>query len=92
MSSFLFHVLAARLSVGVAGLPFTGALSGGHLGMANRGGSIYFSISHNRGVGYAAPIGAFFCPEIRAFTGFGVRFPRQSLVTVQYFLHPKNGR
>ena len=23
---------------------------------------------------YAAPIGAFFCPEIRALTGFGARF------------------
>ena len=23
---------------------------------------------------YAAPIGAFFCPEIRAFTGFGADF------------------
>ena len=29
------------------------------------------------------------CPEIRAFTGFGVRFLRQSLVTIKYYLHPK---
>ena len=35
----------------------------------------------------SAPIGAFFCPEIRAFTGFGPRVPQpfpQSLVTVKY--------
>ena len=43
-------------------------------------------------IDYAAPIGAFLCPEIRAFTGFGVRFLRQSLVTIKYCLHPKNGR
>ena len=24
-------------------------------------------------ISYAAPIGAFLCPEIRAFTGFGAR-------------------
>ena len=41
---------------------------------------------------YAAPIGAFFCPEIRAFTGFGVRFLRQCLVTTKCCLHTKNGR
>ena len=36
---------------------------------------------------YAAPIGAFFCPEIRAFTGVGARFLQpfpKSLVTVKY--------
>ena len=36
---------------------------------------------------YAAPIGAFLCPEIRAFTGFGARFLQpfpKSLVTVKY--------
>ena len=36
---------------------------------------------------YAAPIGAFFCPEIRAFTGAGARFLQpfpKSLVTVKY--------
>ena len=38
---------------------------------------------------YASRIGAFFCPEIRAFTGLGVRFLRQSLVTIKYDLHPK---
>ena len=27
---------------------------------------------------YAAPIGAFFCPEIRAFTGVGARFLQPS--------------
>ena len=36
---------------------------------------------------YAAPIGAFFCPEIRAFTGFGARFLQpapKSLVTIKH--------
>ena len=36
---------------------------------------------------YAAPMGAFFCPEIRAFTGVGARFLQpfpKSLVTVKY--------
>ena len=41
---------------------------------------------------YAAPIGAFFCPEIRAFPGFGARllqpFPK-SLVTVKYYSNTK---
>ena len=40
-------------------------------------------------------IGAFLCPEIRAFTGFGARglqpSPR-SLVTENYYLFDKNGR
>ena len=38
---------------------------------------------------YAAPVGAFLCPEFRAFSGFGVRFLRQSLVTIKYNFHPK---
>ena len=42
-----------------------------------------------KGETYAAPIGAFLCPEIRAFTGFRVRFLRQSSVTIKYYLHPK---
>ena len=43
-------------------------------------------------VGYAAPIGAFFCPEIRAFMGFGARFLQpfpKSLVTVKYYSSTK---
>ena len=41
---------------------------------------------------YAAPIGAFFCLEIRASTGFGARFLQpfpKSLVTIKYFLNTK---
>ena len=48
-----------------------------------------------KGMYYAAPIGAFFCPEIRAFTGFGARFLQpfpKSLETVRYYSHTKNGR
>ena len=44
---------------------------------------------------YAAPIGAFFCPEIRAFTGFGARSLqtfRKSLVTAKFYSTHKNGR
>ena len=40
----------------------------------------------------AAPIGAFFCPEIRAFTGFGARFLQpfpKSLVTVKHHSNTK---
>ena len=51
--------------------------------------SLYLSLS------YAAPIGAFFCPEILAFTGFGARFLQpfpKSLVTIRYSSHTKNGR
>ena len=49
-------------------------------------------------VNYAAPIGAFFCPEIRSFTGFGARFLQplpKSLVTIRYYSSTKmaiNGR
>ena len=46
----------------------------------------------NLAVDYAAPIGAFFCPEIRAFTGFGARFLQpfpKSLVTVRYYSNTK---
>ena len=42
MLLLLLHVLAARLSVWVSGLPFYGNPLGGRLGMANREGSIYF--------------------------------------------------
>ena len=41
---------------------------------------------------YAAPIGAFFGPEIGAFTGFGARFLQpfpKSLVTVRYYSNTK---
>ena len=41
---------------------------------------------------YADPIGAFFCPEIRAFTGVGARFLQQfpkSLVTVKCYSNTK---
>ena len=41
---------------------------------------------------YAAPIGAFSCPEILAFTGFGARFLEpfpKPLVTVKYDLNTK---
>ena len=41
---------------------------------------------------YAAPIGAFSCPEIRAFTGFGARFLQpfpKFLVTVKYYSNSK---
>ena len=41
---------------------------------------------------YVALIGAFFCPEIRAFTGVGARFRQpfpKSLVTVQYYKSAK---
>ena len=41
---------------------------------------------------YAAPIGAFFCLEIRAFTGLGARFLQpfsRSLVTVKYYSNTK---
>ena len=41
---------------------------------------------------YAAPIGAFFGPELRAFTGFGVRFLQpspESLVTVKCYSNTK---
>ena len=47
---------------------------------------------------HGAPIGALFCPEIRAFTGFGARFLQpfpKSLVTVKYCSNTKmavNGR
>ena len=43
-------------------------------------------------ISYATPIGAFFGPEIRAFTGFGVRFLQpfpKSLVTVKYYSNTK---
>ena len=50
---------------------------------------LYANKAKNRSAAlYAAPIGAFFCHEIRAFTGFGARslqlFPK-SLVTVEYY-------
>ena len=41
---------------------------------------------------YAAPIGASFCPEIRAFTASGARFLQpfpKSLVTVEYYSNTK---
>ena len=41
---------------------------------------------------YAAPIGAFLCPEIRAFTGLGARVLQslpKSLVTVKYYSNTK---
>ena len=41
---------------------------------------------------YTAPIGAFFCPEIRAFKGFGARFLQpipKSLVTVKHYSNTK---
>ena len=43
-------------------------------------------VKTNFDIFYAAPIGAFFCPEICAFTGFGARFLQpfpKSLVTVK---------
>ena len=46
--------------------------------------SLSFKAGHPKA--YVAPIGAFFCPEIRAFTGFGARFLQpflKSLVTVK---------
>ena len=44
---------------------------------------------------YTAPIGAFFCAEIRALTGFGARFLRplpKSSLTVKYYSNTTNGR
>ena len=44
-------------------------------------------------MGYAAPIGAFLCPEIRVVAGFGARGLQpspKSLVTEKYYLFGKN--
>ena len=51
MLLLLLHVLAARLSVGVFGLPFYGNPPGGSYGYGQPGGvNICFGFSHNRGV------------------------------------------
>ena len=41
------------------------------------------------GINYAAPIGAFFCPEIRAFTARFLQPAPKSLVTVRYYSNTK---
>ena len=65
---------------------------------SNSKGILRRTLEDNFVLNYAAPIGVFFCPEIRAFTGFGSRFLQpfvKSLVTVKYDSNTKmaaNGR
>ena len=42
--------------------------------------------------GYAAPIGAFFCPEIRAFTGRDFFYVSKVLSDTKVLFKHKNGR